>query len=494
MQTHTIAALVPPMSEEEYQVLKADIEAHGLLEPITLFEGKVLDGRHRLRACEELGVEPRLRDLPEGLDPLEFVLSENLHRRHLSSDQRAAVAVEAEAFRREREAARERQVALAGTRPNMVPDLPQSFGEGSTKHERESSHRIAKIVGTNRQYVSDAQRLKERAPEVFKSLKAGRVSIPLARRIERLPAELRERALEEASAAGPREAHDIVRKMAREVRRQEAAVEPRRSDRIGTASVADIRSLEVEPESVDLIFTDPRLHGTPTPGARPAGRLDHQAAGGMGLRLPRRLTRRVPRQRKEAYIGEADAAVNWGRGGEPGWTRNPVWTRPARVGPARRTATAAEKASRVRAVRARRTASAVAPRRAEEQGAGRRPRPLGSAAGEETVCPASPPAGRDATAWPRCSFPSPRGPIVKTGLAALFHPPVVRSSLRTALVVGTILVLINHAGALIAGRLTPALGAEMLLTYLVPYAVSTYGAVAVSSVTDRGDERGDSGP
>ncbi len=52
--------------------------------------------------------------------------------------------------------ARERQVKLAGTRPNK--DLPQKIGEGS-KHGNESTALAAKLTGTNRQYVSDAKQI-----------------------------------------------------------------------------------------------------------------------------------------------------------------------------------------------------------------------------------------------------------------------------------------------------------------------------------------------
>lgn len=56
---HPIAALLPDMSGEEYGALRDDIRANGLLVPITTHDGQVLDGRHRLRACRELGIEPR---------------------------------------------------------------------------------------------------------------------------------------------------------------------------------------------------------------------------------------------------------------------------------------------------------------------------------------------------------------------------------------------------------------------------------------------------
>ncbi len=89
---HPRADIIPAMSEPEYQALLADIKAHGLRDPITLYSGKVLDGRHRLRACEEAGIEPRF-DEHKGSDPAAVVLSRNLKRRHLNQGQIAMVLI-----------------------------------------------------------------------------------------------------------------------------------------------------------------------------------------------------------------------------------------------------------------------------------------------------------------------------------------------------------------------------------------------------------------
>lgn len=79
-------------------------------------------------------------------------------------------------------------------------------------------------------------------------------------------------------------------------------------------------------------------------------------------------------------------------------------------------------------------------------------------------------------------FPTPTGYIERCGRCALTYPPVVRSALRTAAVVGTILTVINHGTALLTGRVGVGLAAEIPLTFIVPYAVSTYAALTVSRV------------
>ncbi len=91
LEAHPLALLVPDMAAEDLAALRASIEAQGLLDAITLYEGKILDGRHRVRLCEELAIAPRFEDY-RGTDPLGFVLAKNLARRHLTASQKAMIA------------------------------------------------------------------------------------------------------------------------------------------------------------------------------------------------------------------------------------------------------------------------------------------------------------------------------------------------------------------------------------------------------------------
>lgn len=73
-------------------------------------------------------------------------------------------------------------------------------------------------------------------------------------------------------------------------------------------------------------------------------------------------------------------------------------------------------------------------------------------------------------------------------LTLALRADVVRGAFKTALLVGSVLVVINHGDALLEGDLSPVRLAKMLLTYLVPYCVSTYASVtALKSVLDSGD-------
>lgn len=94
LQQHPLSAAFPSMPDGELGALAIDIEAHGQREPGVLYEGMVLDGWHRYLACRKVGREFKAVEL-NGEDPIAFVLSRNLHRRHLTASQRAAAVVAA---------------------------------------------------------------------------------------------------------------------------------------------------------------------------------------------------------------------------------------------------------------------------------------------------------------------------------------------------------------------------------------------------------------
>lgn len=88
---HEYADIFPWIEGPAFDELKADIAKNGVLEPIVFLDGAILDGRNRYMAARALGIEyPRVEYT--GDDPLGFVISHNLKRRHLTESQRAMVA------------------------------------------------------------------------------------------------------------------------------------------------------------------------------------------------------------------------------------------------------------------------------------------------------------------------------------------------------------------------------------------------------------------
>lgn len=96
-QYHPVSMLFPLLEGAEFDELKADIAANGLLEAIWLHpDGSIIDGRNRHRACIETETQPRFRTWDNGGSLVSFVVSMNLHRRHLTYDQRVGMALKLE--------------------------------------------------------------------------------------------------------------------------------------------------------------------------------------------------------------------------------------------------------------------------------------------------------------------------------------------------------------------------------------------------------------
>ena len=91
MKFHALADLFPLLEGADLDALIEDVKARGLVHPIVLYEEKILDGRNRWNACKAAKIEPRTEPY-KGNDPVGYVISANLHRRHLNESQRAMVA------------------------------------------------------------------------------------------------------------------------------------------------------------------------------------------------------------------------------------------------------------------------------------------------------------------------------------------------------------------------------------------------------------------
>jgi len=162
---HPLAELFPPMIDEEYSALVADIKANGLLTPITLYEGKVLDGVHRQKACIEANAEPQYVDF-DGDDALKFVISANVARRHLNSGQRAMVAAK-----------------LANMRPGARTDL-----EPRPNLVEVSLGDAAEAMKVSRASVESAKKVqKDGTPELQAEVESGNRSVSNAAKIAKLP-------------------------------------------------------------------------------------------------------------------------------------------------------------------------------------------------------------------------------------------------------------------------------------------------------------------
>lgn len=96
------------MSGQDFNDLVADIKANGQHNPIITLDGEILDGRNRWEASKAAGIEDGdiwTVEFVRTHDPLDFVISQNYRRRHLTQSQAAMVAAEIAKLQQGRKAA-----------------------------------------------------------------------------------------------------------------------------------------------------------------------------------------------------------------------------------------------------------------------------------------------------------------------------------------------------------------------------------------------------
>jgi protein gp37 len=178
LEIHPAALIMPPMSDDEFKEFKEDISGNGLLEPIVLFQGKVFDGRNRYNACTELGIDVFAIEWEGGMDPIEYVVSKNIHRRHLSASQRAVAAAKALDFYTKE--AKERQRESGGDRGNQytggkVADSPKLDEPASTG---KATEKAGKVFDVSKNTVNSAKNVLEKGtPEEIQSVESGKASV-----------------------------------------------------------------------------------------------------------------------------------------------------------------------------------------------------------------------------------------------------------------------------------------------------------------------------
>ena len=174
LEPHPYSLLIPEATDEEFQALKSDIAENGLQERIALYQGKILDGRHRYRACIELEIEPDLMPLDDDLTDkkaMSLVISMNVKRRHLTAGQKAMIAAEMVTERHGGDRKSD-QVANLQLDPitreeaaNMMSVSPRSVDHASKVIEKASS-KVVDSVKKGEVAVSDAASIVDKPKKV----------------------------------------------------------------------------------------------------------------------------------------------------------------------------------------------------------------------------------------------------------------------------------------------------------------------------------------
>jgi len=176
--------IYPEIIGEDYEDLKESIsKGYDKSFPIILFEDKVLDGWNRYKICLELGISPPTKNF-EGTkeEALQFVIRTN-NRRHLTTSQRAAIALEYlplfEAAAKQRQGTRTDIVAMWPQSSNADPvaNWPQQKLEANLPQAIKSREEAAAIMGVGSRSVQRAKFVKENSPELFEKILKGEETV-----------------------------------------------------------------------------------------------------------------------------------------------------------------------------------------------------------------------------------------------------------------------------------------------------------------------------
>jgi N6-adenosine-specific RNA methylase IME4 len=229
---HPLANAFPLLEGSDFEALVADIKANGQREPITVLDGMILDGRNRYRACRAIGIKPRAVDFDPDVDgePLAFVISKNVARRHLDESQRAMVAARLEGCRHG-----DNQHSEAHANLHLL--------------KRDD---VARHLNVSPRSVACAAVVRDKAiPQIVQAVDRGKLSISQAAVAARLSSEQQERIASEAEAGRIDTARKVIKQAARESR----------ESRLGNAQASG--NLHLPDKRYGVILADPEWRFEP---------------------------------------------------------------------------------------------------------------------------------------------------------------------------------------------------------------------------------------
>ena len=202
LKIHKLCECLPEMDETSFKELKDSIERNGQRQPIVTVGNEILKGRHRYRACIELGVPPAIRAYdPErdGISMTEAVIDEDLRRRHLSPGQRAAVFAslmqhleefEDEEEQPEDEPAKKPEVEHPEEQPEEQPEVEQPAGQTASEEDgvgedlaKSKIEKEAHEAGVSVDSLNKAKQVLKSRPDLIKRVIDKEISLNQAKKI-----------------------------------------------------------------------------------------------------------------------------------------------------------------------------------------------------------------------------------------------------------------------------------------------------------------------
>lgn len=185
LEIHPIALIFPQMHDEDFKKLKEDISVNDLLEPIVIWEGKVIDGRHRYNACRELEKKVWAVEWEGGMDPVDYVAAKNSRRRHLTPSEKATAA--AKAIEWYSKQAKERQREHGETAPGRPKSLSAPGREVMDDDKGKATEKVANLFDTSPKSVERAKFVRDHGTDEEKQeLEAGKTALkPLEEKVRK---------------------------------------------------------------------------------------------------------------------------------------------------------------------------------------------------------------------------------------------------------------------------------------------------------------------
>ena len=164
MQQHPLSAAFPAMSNDDFDALKSSVEAIGVQNPVTVYDGQIIDGWHRYQAAQRVGRECPTVDLAPDVDPRAFVLAQNKARRHIT----------------------QAQLAMATTAVYAWASVGKP--KSGTQCRITTESKMAEIAGVGERSIRQAKSVQANAvPDVIDAVKRGEIGLPKAAKIAQLP-------------------------------------------------------------------------------------------------------------------------------------------------------------------------------------------------------------------------------------------------------------------------------------------------------------------
>jgi site-specific DNA-methyltransferase (adenine-specific) len=229
--------IFPEMQSEDYNRLKSDLESNGFDKslPITLYNGDILDGWNRYKVCQELDITPTYTDF-KGNDgeAIEFAMRSN-KRRNLTSSQWAAIASEAEDIIKaiQEQVEEDRRVKQAESLKNTLGGNDSVLGKkfpqtqpSENKEDNKTAKKVADLFNTNQDYIKQAKKIKEEAPELLDKVKSGELNIKDAKAVTKLDKPQREKVIESLKSGEAKNVNSAIKKIEQKELTQKASEKP----------------------------------------------------------------------------------------------------------------------------------------------------------------------------------------------------------------------------------------------------------------------------